>query len=343
MGTEEKTACRKEQMALRDSCRDMERDIFQYISPGIRAVLSSVDKREMETLEEIRLRAGKPLMLHTRGEEWFVGPDSILKRKSGGAFVVSSEEVLKSFELMCENSIYAFQDEIKSGFITLRGGHRVGICGKAVLEGCNLKLIKDISGLNIRMSRQVKGCASEIIKYVISGSRDIFNTLIISPPQCGKTTILRDMARLLGDGINPLGFYGVKVAIIDERCEIASCYKGIPQNDVGCRTDVLDGCPKQIGMAIMLRSMSPQVIITDEIGNEGDYDAVMKVMNSGVKLITSAHGYNISELKSRQEVIKLIEKKVFERLVVLDSSKGPGTVREIVDGRNMEVIYRAAA
>jgi stage III sporulation protein AA len=180
------------------------------------------------------------------------------------------------------------------------------------------------------------------MKYVVKSSRDIFNTLLISPPQCGKTTILRDIARNISDGIKELDFTGLKVGVIDERSEIASCYKGVPQNHTGVRTDVLDACPKAIGMDTMLRSMSPQVIITDEIGNEGDGEAIKRVINAGVKIIATAHGYNISELKTRQEVIGLIEGKVFERYVVLSSREGPGTLEEITD-ENLRVMYRRDA
>lgn len=320
-----------------------ERDILQYISPSIRNILKMIDITKLDSLEEIRLRAGKPLMIHTMGEEWFVGQGGQLSADGASCVFVSQEEIIKSLELMCENSLYAYQEEIKNGFLTLRGGHRVGIAGRAVLDGAQLKFIKDVSSLNIRMSRQVKGCAEKLLKYLVASPQDIYSTLIISPPQCGKTTMLRDIARQLGDGITSMNFKGVKIGIIDERCEIAACYKGVPQNDVGCRTDVLDGCPKQAGMSILLRAMSPQVVITDEIGNQGDFDAVMKVVNAGIRLITTAHGYNISEMKSRQEVLHLIEKKVFERIIVLDNSKGPGTLKEIVNGTNMEVICRDAS
>ncbi len=182
------------------------------------------------------------------------------------------------------------------------------------------------------------GCAGRIMRYLVKGSSGVYNTLIISPPQCGKTTLLRDIARSLSDGMPELAFQGVKVGIVDERSELAACYKGLPQNDVGLRTDVLDGCLKSLGMTMMIRSMSPSVIITDEIGCEGDREAVLGVLNAGIKIITSAHGYNISELKSRREVLRLIEDKVFERYVVLGSSRGPGTLTEIVDGSTMKVL-----
>jgi len=311
------------------------------LSGRVAAAIGAALRHGFDPVEEIRLRAGKPLVLQNYNREWFIGSDGLPSPKPEGSFVVTQDDIRATVELMSENSIYAYQDEIKNGYITIRGGHRVGITGRTVLDGNSVKNIKDISGLNIRLSNEVKGCSAQILKYIVKSNMDIFNTLIISPPQCGKTTILRDIARNLANGVPQIGFKGIKVAIVDERSEIAACFKGVPQNDVGLRTDVLDGCPKNIGMKMMIRSMSPKVIITDEIGNEGDREAVHSVLNAGVRIIATAHGYNISELRSRKEVLMLVEEKVFERYIVLDDSRGPGTLREIVDGRDMKVIVRA--
>lgn len=314
----------------------LEKDIIRYISQDTRDLLKRVGLDRLKNIEEIRLRAEKPLILQNSMKEWFVDANGRLTEKNGNLYVVSQIEVIRTLELMSENSIYAYQDEIRNGFITLKGGHRVGIAGKVVLDGHNIRNIKEVSGLNIRISREVRGCSSSIIKFILKNNTDIYNTLIISPPQCGKTTMLRDITRVLSDGIDEIGFRGMKIGVIDERSEIAACYKGVPQNDLGLRTDVLDGCPKSLGMPMMLRSMSPQVIVTDEIGDQGDRDAVMKVINAGVKIITTAHGYNISELRSRQEVLSLIEQKVFERYIVLSNASGPGTLEEVIDGMTMK-------
>lgn len=319
----------------------LKNDIMPLLSGRVAAAIGAALRHGFDPVEEIRLRAGKPLVLQNYNREWFIGSDGLPSPKPEGSFVVTQDDIRATVELMSENSIYAYQDEIKNGYITIRGGHRVGITGRTVLDGNSVKNIKDISGLNIRLSNEVKGCSAQILKYIVKSNMDIFNTLIISPPQCGKTTILRDIARNLANGVPQIGFKGIKVAIVDERSEIAACFKGVPQNDVGLRTDVLDGCPKNIGMKMMIRSMSPKVIITDEIGNEGDREAVHSVLNAGVRIIATAHGYNISELRSRKEVLMLVEEKVFERYIVLDDSRGPGTLREIVDGRDMKVIVRA--
>lgn len=314
-------------------------EVFRFLTRNIREALTGIGS-PLSTLEEIRLRAGKPVILNCSEGDFFIGGDGRLSGSKAGAMTAGQEDMAKILEMISFNSLYAYQEEIRSGYITLRGGHRVGLAGKIVLERGEVKNIRDISGLNIRISREIKGCSAGIVDYVKNGDGGVCNTLVISPPKCGKTTILRDLARVLSDGDAGKGFKGIKVGIVDERSEIAACYKGIPQNDVGIRTDVLDGCPKAAGMAMLLRSMSPDVIITDEIGGRGDRDAVMAVVNAGVKIIASAHGYNISELKSRQEVLSLLENGVFERYVVLSGFNGPGTLEEVMDGKSMKVLYR---
>lgn len=323
-----------------DEVRSFERDILRLISQEIRCVIEKVGLADLMTTEEIRLRANKPLMIQNSKGSYFVNMEGKLTTSRANLFYVTQEQIIKTLELISENSIYAFQDEIKNGFLTIRGGHRVGITGRVVLNGDSVKNIKDISGLNIRVSREVTGCSLKVLKYIVDGENRVYNTLIVSPPQCGKTTMLRDITRVLSDGIDSIGFKGLKVGVIDERSEIAACYKGVPQNRIGTRTDVLDACPKQLGMTMMLRSMSPDVIITDEIGSSGDRDAIMQVLNGGIKVISSAHGYNVSGLKTRKEVLSLMEEKVFERYIVLSARKGPGTVEEIIDGESMSILYK---
>ncbi|HOM03079.1 MAG TPA: stage III sporulation protein AA [Acetivibrio sp.] len=323
-----------------EKVQSFEKDILRMICPPIRDVLKRIPLTELMTTEEIRLRANKPLMIQNDAGSFFVNSDGRLTTNRINLFYVSQEQIAKTLELISENSIYAFQDEIRNGFLTIRGGHRVGIVGRVVLNGDTVKNIKDVSGLNIRISREVAGCSSKVLKYIVTNEKHVYNTLIVSPPQCGKTTLLRDITRAISDGIDEMGFKGLKVGVIDERSEIAACYKGVPQNRVGTRTDVLDACPKQIGMVMMLRAMSPDVIVTDEIGNQGDKDALIQVFNAGVKVISTAHGYNISELKSRKEVLSLIEEKMFERYIVLSARKGPGTVEEIIDGTDMSILYK---
>jgi len=321
---------------------NIERNLLPFLPKMICLSIRKIPETVLQKLEEIRFRAEKPVMLSTSGGQFFLGNNGQLLKFSNDALFISTQDVHKTLEMMCEFSVYAFEEDIKNGFLTLKGGHRVGISGRTVTENGGVKTIKDISSLNIRISKEILGCAGKIIKYIIKDNKNIYNTLLISPPKCGKTTMLRDITRLLGDGDKELGFDSMKVSLIDERSEIAACYKGVPQNHIGVSTDILDGCPKQEGMLMMLRSMSPQIIITDEIGSTGDYEAIQKIYNAGVSVVTSAHGYNISELKSRQEVLRLIEGNFFDRFIVLDNSKGPGTLKEIVDGSTMEVIYKCS-
>lgn len=317
----------------------IERDILPYISLRIKTLFKKADVIELREVEEIRLRADKPLMLIGNKRDIFIDAEGNMTGNISKGFLVSQADIMKTLELISENSIYAYQEDIRNGFITLKGGHRVGIAGKVVWDGTMVKNIKEVSGLNIRLSKEIKGCSGESIKYIVKNPA-VYNTLIISPPQCGKTTVLRDITRTISSGSEELGIKGIKVGLVDERSEIASCFKGVAQNDIGLRTDVLDGCPKAVGMVMLLRSMSPHVIVTDEIGNKGDKEAVRQVINAGVKIITTAHGFNISEMKTRQEILELIEEKVFERLLVLSNSKGPGTLEEVVDGTTMQMIFK---
>jgi len=317
----------------------MQDDILEYICSDIRTILKKAIIKKGYGFEEIRMRAGKPLLVEDYSGSSYVTRQGCLSKSPVDCLIVTQDQIMRTLSLMSENSVYAYQDEIKNGFITLKGGHRVGIAGKAVMDGQAVKNIKDVSSLNIRISKEIKGCSDTVINFIHNEKCGVFNTLIISPPQCGKTTMLRDIALKLSNGEPQYGITGIKVGIIDERSEIAACYKGIPQYDVGIRTDVLDSCPKTVGMLMMLRSMSPRVIITDEIGNKGDRDAILQVLNAGIKVITSVHGYDMSELKCRKEIRDILEEKIFERLVILDNSKGPGTVRKIMDGLTMEVLF----
>lgn len=316
----------------------LEQEILRYLPPVIRNTIAKAAVSP-EIIEEIRIRADRPVMLGTSKGDFFVTADGTLSDDSSRSLTACQDDLMKILELMSASSFYAYQDEIKSGYITLRGGHRAGLTGRIVLSDDGIKNIKDISGVNIRVAREIPGCSAKVMKYLLNGS-DICNALIISPPQCGKTTILRDIARNLSNGTGLPGIRGVKVGIVDERSEIAACYKGVPQHDVGLRTDVLDGCPKSLGMPLMLRSMSPQVIITDEIGGNKDGEAIMAVINAGVKIIASAHGFNISELRSRREVLTLLQDRIFERYIVLSSFNGPGTLEEVVDGTTLKSLYR---
>lgn len=234
-------------------------------------------------------------------------------------------------------SLYAYEEDIRQGFITIKGGHRIGIAGECVMEKGEVKTIRNISSINIRVCSEVIGCSDKLIKYIYSQKENrIFNTIIISPPKCGKTTILRDIARNISNGMNSIGLYGRKVAVIDERSEIGACHFGIPQNDLGMRTDILDNCLKKEGMIMAIRSLSPEILICDEIGTKGDVEALLMAFNSGVNIITSIHGFTIEDLYKRKVFNELLDNGIIERAIVLSSRKGVGTIENIYELREGE-------
>ena len=285
----------------------------------------STEKVLLESAREIRLRTSMPLCITLAGKikNIFLGRNgSFVSEKE--SYIISKEEIDKIFSGICQNSLYAYKEDVKNGFITLKGGHRVGIAGKMLPDGS----IYDVSAMKIRISRQVRGCSKNIINHIIKNENEIYNTLIISPPACGKTTIIRDLARILGQKSNL--FSGACIGIIDERSEIAACYNGAPSNDVGIMTDIYDACPKEKGIIMMIRSMAPEIIITDEIGSKGDAAAVASAINAGVKIIATAHGNNIADVKARREISEIIASGVFEKFIILNSKKGPGTIEQIL-------------
>lgn len=260
----------------------------------------------INTLQEIRIRVSKPIILKQRNS------DIVLQH------IVTNEELLHILERFCENSIYAYKNQICEGFLTIKGGHRIGITGSCVIENGKIINIKYVSSLNIRIAREVKGCSNAIINEIIDiDNQTILNTLLVSPPGKGKTTMLRDLVRQISNGINERKFKGKIVGLIDERGELAACYRGIPQNDVGIRTDVIENVSKEKGVEILLRSMAPEIIACDEIGTHEDVQAIEKMLISGVKGLFTMHGNNMEDIKKNTEINKLIEENQIEKIIVL--------------------------
>ena len=261
-------------------------------------------------IQEIRIRAEKPIAVKVNNS------NRILKYK------VSQEEVLRTFEKICENSIYSYKKQICEGFITVKGGHRIGITGNAVMEDDKVININYISSLNFRIARQKLECSNQALQYIINmEENNIYNTLIVSPPACGKTTMLRDLIRKLSNGIKELNFRGRTIGLVDERGEIAAMFKGIPQNDIGIRTDVIDNISKDKGMKMLVRSMAPEIITCDEIGNKKDVEAINYAVCSGIKGIFTAHGSGIEEMNLNPELAELMKNNIFERIIFLDAKK----------------------
>lgn len=304
-------------------------EIINSLSLNLREKIKTIQE---ENIEEIRLRVNKPLIINGNQRDYFYNENKKkLDRNMDKAYIVTKEDLDQTFQIICKYSIHSFMDDIKKGFVTLRGGHRVGIVGKAIVENGSVENIKHISSLNIRISREVKNCSDKVMSHIVKSSTKINNTIIISPPQCGKTTLLRDVVRNLSSGSEKFNFKGVNVALIDERNEIAGSYLGIPQMDVGIRTDIIETCPKDVGIMMVLRSMSPSVIVTDEIGTEKDIKALYTALNGGVGLITTVHGDSMEDIRNRKELNSLLDDELFKKVILLSAKRGPGTVEKIYD------------
>ena len=245
--------------------------------------------------------------------------------------IASPKIILDILLNVSKMSIYAIQTDLNNGFVVIRGGHRIGVCGEVVYENGRIKNIKNICSLNIRVARQIFGCADSVMPQIIING--IFqNTLIVSPPGCGKTTLLRDIIRQISNGIKTLGINGKNVSLIDERGEIASCYDGAPTLDIGIRTDVMSNIDKSTGMSMVIRSMAPDIIATDEIGSAKDILAIKAAILSGVKVIFTMHGDSLKSVLENTNVKELIDMNVFSKIILLSSGKIPGIVEKIYDG-----------
>lgn len=287
-------------------------------------------------LQEIRLRTGREIMVVIHGEEYYLDGSGQVVQDKNGAVCVTEQDMEAVLNHICDYSVYAFCDEIRQGFLTLPGGHRVGLAGQVIMEEDGMiRNMKHIRYMNIRISHEIKGAADPVMPYLYE-DRQLLNTLLISPPGCGKTTLLRDMIRQIADGNRFSG--GLNVAVVDERSEIAGCYMGSPQNDVGMRTDVLDACPKAAGMMMLLRSMAPQVVAVDELGDEDDIRACGRVMQCGSRILATVHGDSLEEIAEKDFLKDLIRRQAFGRYVMLGRTGGTCRVKAIYD-RGLRLCY----
>lgn len=306
----------------------MEKERILNVLPGTIRMILRREHLKYEYLQEIKLRIGQPLILVYKGEE--LVPGGIRDKPH----IVTAEEIRETLDYVSGYSLYAFEQEMRQGFITIEGGHRVGVTGQAILEEGKVRNIKYISSINIRMAHEVPGCADKVFPY-ITYNRQLAHTMIISPPGCGKTTLLRDIVRQVSDGNEWVR--GMTVGVVDERSEIGGSYMGIAQNHLGVRTDVLDGCPKAEGMIMLIRSMGPQVIAVDEIGMESDVHAIEYAMHCGCKMLVTAHGSSIEEIAKKPELARMIEAQAFERYIVLENKEQVGQVSAIYDGSGKQI------
>lgn len=284
-------------------------------------------------LAELRLRVDRPVALVLRGRRGGWLGDAGFTEDVTTAPRFTRDDAERLLQAVSDSSVYALEEQLKEAFMTLPGGHRIGFCGETVLTAGVPRTVKHVGSFMIRIARAVPGCAEALLPDVVGSRGRIYSTLIVSPPGCGKTTLLRDFARALSYGCPRLGMSGMNVGIIDERSEIAATYKGVPQHDLGPRVDVVDNAPKSIGMMQLLRGMAPDVIVTDEIGRREDAVAVQEALHGGVAVFASAHGGSWHDVARRPGLESLVDPVAFARVVVLSNRRGPGTVEAVLDPR----------
>lgn len=289
----------------------------------VRGILLASGIKE-EHLREIRFRTGRGLMIETSEGERMLDASGRPVISEKEAYKVTEQDIKTALELLTGYSVYAFEEELRQGYFTVEGGHRIGVAGRAVIEGGRVQRLGYISFLNFRVAHECKGCSEALFRRLY-GNGQYYHTLLFAPAGCGKTTFLRDLIRLLSND-------GLRVGVADERSELAACHYGIPQHDLGLRTDVMDGCPKAEAMVMLLRSMTPQILAADEIGMEADVFAIRAAAGSGCKVVASAHGGSFEELIRNPVLHALWEERRFERYVCLEKKANDFGVKAIYDG-----------
>ena len=284
-------------------------EILRYFPNKIYQIFFNLfqeNNKIIDELQEIRMRTDRPIILRLQEKDFIL------------QYNIPQSEILQIVERLCENSIYAYKNQICEGFITVKGGHRVGLTGSCVIENGKIVNVKYISSLNFRIAREVLNCSTRVLREIIDiENKSIYNTILVAPPGRGKTTILRDVIRRLSNGIDEINFKGKTCGVVDERGEIAAMYKGVPQNDVGIRTDIIENVTKNQGIHMLVRTMAPEIIACDEIGSSDDVDAIHYALYSGVKGIFTMHGKNIEDIKNNRQIYELIGNREIQKVVFL--------------------------
>lgn len=284
----------------------------------------------LNKVNEIRLRLNKRIVVYIAGKPYYLSYEGITNDQEK-AIIVSREMLYNIIKRATEHSLYAVNNQLKQGFITVSGGVRIGICGEVVIENGVVQTIKNFSSINIRIAKEVKNCSLGILDILLQGG--FSNTLIISPPGCGKTTLIRDILWQMSERS-----YTYNILLADERYEIANCFNGQPMLNVGEFTDVISGAEKGYAFECGIRSMSPDILVTDELATSKDIESIINIANSGIKLLCSVHAKDLDDLKNKPQFKMLMEQKIFKRFVVLSKTRGLGTIEGVFD-QSFRCIY----
>ncbi len=286
----------------------------QCLPPRLRTYAMKQNDEVQKNASEFRLRAGQHMVITTPFGDKIIETDSVVRH----------EELAAMLDLITGGSLHCVEESLKNGYITIPGGHRIGLCGTAVVKNREIAFVKNLSSVSVRIAREIKGVADEVLPFILqNGSFE--NTLIVSAPGCGKTTLLRDLIRQLAGSCTP----HYRISLIDERGELAAKWSGIPQLDVGVHTDVLDGVCKADGSMMLLRTMSPQIIAMDEITAPEDVQALRYASHCGVGLLATAHGYDLDCLLTRPLYREMMEQRIFCYCIVIELKNGKRSVKMI--------------
>lgn len=278
--------------------------VGELLPERLRGQLYILPKETQQTIEELHIKRGQPIAIVTEQGE----------RQLGG-YRVGEEDIRYLFDTVTGFSHYTARETIREGFLTAEGGIRIGLCGTAVMEGNTIKTVRDISSVVVRIPREGRNIAKALLPRVMEGRR-MPSTLIVSPPGCGKTTLLRDMVRLLSDD------FGYRISLVDERSELAGTYQGVPQLSVGSMTDVFDGCPKAVAIPCLLRAMNPRIIAVDEITLPQDVEAVCRGGNAGVTFLATVHGSSLEDILQKPLYKSLLQQKIFQYVIEISKKTG---------------------
>lgn len=306
----------------------MREEIRRCLSEEVAEIIDKIEGSDR--IQEIRMRNGQPLWIRM-GDVGFFPETECGKDRLDGAKIITNRDVKATVAKLSAYSLYAFEEELRRGFLTIEGGHRVGFCGKAIMEDGKIKTLHQISSLNIRVARQIFGCAREVLPFVLENGK-FLSAVLVSPPGCGKTTLLREMIRCLS-------MKGITVGVADERGEIAGMRDGLPQMELGPCTDVMYGCPKAQAMEMLLRSMSPDVIAADELGRESEYQAVEEMIHGGVEILCTMHGSSMEDILNRKLPCHMAAQRILKRYIFLSKKRGSGRVERVLD-ENGNIVFQ---